>query len=317
MTDMTGAGAQTGDTRTNGKSIGTANGTNDGDGTPIKTISSKTLSWRRGRNRTGGADQCLTLEQVQELRKKASSKDKASDEIAEELSAALGLAERIRSQDLYIPGAFDHVVFIFDCLLAEPPRLILARDERLRMQVEVYRQSGFISRLLANISSGSPVGLVLAALLASLILWGIFVLVIFGSSGVFSRPPFDKFFFMNGTLLAVITSAAYVGGVVSIATRLHEFSRVRDLDPFAMFWTAMLKPLIGVVLSVFVLTTLVGGIITFSFLPDTELTPKAGKGLYILWMIGFLCGFSERFAWDFVDRAQGMGSAPTNPKNSG
>jgi hypothetical protein len=31
--------------------------------------------------------------------------------------------------------------------------------------------------------------------------------------------------------------------------------------------------------------------------------------LYVLWVLGFLAGFSERFAWDFVDRAQGVASA--------
>jgi len=39
---------------------------------------------------------------------------------------------------------------------------------------------------------------------------------------------------MNGRALAVISSAALIGGVISIATRLQEFSRVRNLDPFAM-----------------------------------------------------------------------------------
>jgi hypothetical protein len=120
-------------------------------------------------------------------------------------------------------------------------------------------------------------------------------------------------FFMDGRAITVIVSAAFIGGVVSIATRLREFSRVRDLDPFAMFWTALLKPLIGVVLAMFILATLAGGVISFGFLDSDPFgltkpapQPVAPKTLYVLWVLGFLAGFSERFAWDFVDRAQGV-----------
>jgi hypothetical protein len=98
---------------------------------------------------------------------------------------------------------------------------------------------------------------------------------------------------------------------------MREFSRIRDLDPFAMFWTALLKPLIGVVLAIFILATLAGGVISFGFLDAdpfgltkavaSEGPPVAPKTLYVLWVLGFLAGFSERFAWDFVDRAQDVG----------
>ena len=40
----------------------------------------------------------------------------------------------------------------------------------------------------------------------------------------------------------------------------------------------------------------------------------ASKTLYILWVFGFLAGFSERFAWDFVDRAQGIASGAGGAK---
>jgi len=154
---------------------------------------------------------------------------------------------------------------------------------------------------------------------------------------------------MDAKPLQVIVTAAFVGGVVSIATRMREFTRIRDLDPFAMFWTAMLKPLIGATLSVFLFATLAGGVISFGFLPEDPFALKAAenatgvvkaaenaigaekppenaigdqqaldatdthhtiaeKTLYVLWVLGFLAGFSERFAWDFVDRTQGVAS---------
>src|SRR5262249_26264826 len=99
----------------------------------------------------------------------------------------------------------------------------------------------------------------------------------------------------------------------------------RDLDPFAMFWTAMFKPLIGVVLALFILAILFGGVMSFGFLESNAFTLIGGsnltdaqsataqKALYVLFVLGFPAGFSERFAWDFVDRAQGVASGGLTP----
>ncbi len=258
-----------------------------------------------------GADDCLTAAQMEELRSLVRGKE-LKDDVAEEVSATLALAQSIRSRDIYIEGAHDRLKFILDSLLAPKPQLILASDGRLRLQIEVYARSGITSRALAYISAGSPTALVLAALLTSLVLWTCVVLIVRTLVDANSRIATD-IFFMDGRAITVIVSAAFIGGVVSIATRLREFSRVRDLDPFAMFWTALLKPLIGVVLAMFILATLAGGVISFGFLESdpfglTKPPPQAvaPKTLYVLWVLGFLAGFSERFAWDFVDRAQGV-----------
>jgi hypothetical protein len=285
-----------------------------------------------------GADDCLSAATVDQFRKLARSKE-TTDDIAEELSAALGLAQRIRSRDLFVESAADRLQAIFDSLLADKPKLILARDERIRLQLDIYRQSKGITASLASISSGSPTALVLMALLASFVVWtsGVFgvlalakgVSVIGVSIGVFkvdlkSLTIPSAVFFMDSKPLLVIVSAAFIGGVVSIGTRIREFSRIRDLDPFAMFWTAILKPLIGVILSVFLFATLAGGLISFGFLGDDPFVLKspgtteniiADKTLYILWVLGFLAGFSERFAWDFVDRAQAASTGGLGKNN--
>lgn len=286
---------------------------------------------------TSGADDCgVTEEALRGFRARVRSNDNVTNEVAEELSAALRQAERIRALNLYIPGAADQLGFIVECLLAPKPLLILARDERLNLQVQIYRHAGWISRALAAISSGSQAGLVLTALGISFVLWTL-VMALLQFVNLASHPgatatgaaathaPLGGFlpaniFFMDARALGIITFAALIGGIVSIATRLNDFSRVRDLDPFAMFWTAMLKPLIGVVLAVFILATLEGRVITFGFLGTDLLDAlsgtttagnvesKATQALYIFWMLGFLAGFSERFAWDFVDRSEGVAS---------
>jgi hypothetical protein len=268
---------------------------------------------------TGGSTEPpLSKEQVQELRQMARDSKATEPEIADELSIALGLAHRIRSDGYQVDLAYERLKFIFECLTAENAKLTLARDERVRLQLDIYKHAGIVSRMLAHISSGSSAALVIAALATSMLVWAILVLVVrlLSDSGISSIVP--DLFFMNGRVLTVVASGAFLGGIISIVSRLREFSRVTDLDPFAMFWTAMLKPLIGVVLAVFILATLAGGIISFGFLGDFfSFGGDAGgnspakhlvseKNLYILWTLAFLAGFSERFAWDFVDRAQGV-----------
>jgi hypothetical protein len=266
----------------------------------------------------------LTQQQVQWLRQKACAKD-VDNVIAEEFAASLGLAELIRSRDVPIEDAFDRLQFIFDCLDAEKPRLILAQHERVRLQVEVYRLSGTFGSLMARIAGGSSPATVIVALVCSLVIWTILVLTIHLLTQRAVSDLAEQAFFMNGRVLLVVTSAAFIGGILSIATRLQQFADVHDLDPFSMFWTAMLKPLIGVAVSLFMLATLAGGVVSFGFLgaDPLQLSDSAGslhevknQTLYVLWMLGFLCGFSERFAWDFVSRAEGVasGGASGDPK---
>ena len=267
---------------------------------------------------------CLTLSQVQLLRQKACVRD-VDDVVAEELAAALGLAELIRSRGVPIEDAFDRLQFIFECLDSEKPKLILAQHERVRLQVEVYRLSGTFGSLMARIAGGSSPATVILALVCSLAIWTTLVLTIHLLTQRAVSDLAEQAFFMNGRVLLVVTSAAFIGGILGIATRLQKFADVHDLDPFAMFWTAMLKPLIGVAVSMFLLATLAGGVVSFGFLGADPLQLSNSSGslhqvknqtLYVLWMLGFLCGFSERFAWDFVSRTEGVasGGASGDPK---
>ncbi len=186
------------------------------------------------------AEDCLPSDALNQLRLEVVGKP-LSDDVAEIISAALDVGERIRSHNMYIEDALKRLQFVALCALQDKPQLILARDELLRMQFAIYRNSGFISGRLARISRGSSTVLVLVALLASLFLWGAVVL---GVRLLLDGRVFDFFsfhiqlsdrvsglfqnvFFMDQRALLVIVSAAFLGGVVSIATRLGEFARVR------------------------------------------------------------------------------------------
>ena len=208
----------------------------------------------------------LSDEEIAALRQRAAAAELTPD-LEEELSVALGLAHELKGID----DAAARLGFIFDCLLATPPKLALAQDERRRLQVENHRHAGWLTGTLAWISAGSPVALVLLALGLSLVIWAI----AFWALGVIAQVDQQSALrAVDMTALATVSYAAVVGGILSIATRLKKFSRVRDLDPFAMFWTALLKPLIGVLLAIFVLAALVGGVVNFgALLPSPSCLP--------------------------------------------
>ena len=161
---------------------------------------------------------CLTLSQVQWLRQKACARD-VDDVVAEELAAALGLAELIRSRGVPIDDAFDRLQFIFDCLDAEKPKLILAQHERVRLQVEVYRLSGAFGSLMARIAGGSSPATVILALVCSVVIWTILVLTIHLLTQRAVSDLAEEAFFMNGRVLLVVTSAAFIGGIKCVAVR--------------------------------------------------------------------------------------------------
>src|SRR5208282_3249315 len=64
-----------------------------------------------------GAEDCLTRAQMQQLRERARSMS-LTDEVAEELSASLGLGQEIRAENLYIADAAARLDLIVEWLLA-------------------------------------------------------------------------------------------------------------------------------------------------------------------------------------------------------
>jgi len=73
----------------------------------------------------------LTAKQMGQLRKRVIGAHAATNEIAEELTLTLGLAQRIRAGRCPIDSAYDRINFVFDCLLSNPSKLVEARGERL------------------------------------------------------------------------------------------------------------------------------------------------------------------------------------------
>ena len=267
------------------------------------------------------------------------------EEVEAELAAVMEVADRIHQRKLEVPGVPEQINFILDCLMADKPRLILAREQRAQLQLALYQNWIPPFRWLARMSAGNSLGVILTGAIVSFAIFEIILFLVHTFSRTDKSGVSQQVFFMNGQALLVITAAAFVGALVSIAMRWREFARVRDVYPSARFFTLMFKPLIGVAMAIFILAALESGFVKFAFFPDeafksidspqfqalfkvdpppaSDMTLdqnkiEAGyKTLYLLWVFGFLAGFSERFASDFVGRAEGIASGKDTGKGKG
>jgi hypothetical protein len=102
-----------------------------------------------------------------------------------------------------------------------------------------------------------------------------------------------------------MTIAGAVGGATSLFTRLSEIAALSrwssEGDPLQLFYTGLIKPVVGIVTGLFTYAAIATGIVTFQ-VPGQGASPQV---LYIA--SAFLAGFSERFARDVTDTVSTLG----------
>jgi hypothetical protein len=96
-------------------------------------------------------------------------------------------------------------------------------------------------------------------------------------------------------IIASIALAGALGSIVSILVRVKDFAEIRILNPPALFWTGFFKPVIGAIFALFVFCAFASGLVNVN----------DGIDQVFMWLtLGFVAGFSERFAPDLVSRIE-------------
>jgi hypothetical protein len=108
-----------------------------------------------------------------------------------------------------------------------------------------------------------------------------------------------------------VAIAGALGSVVSILVRINDFAEIRVLNPPGLFWTGFFKPIIGACFALFV----------YSAFQSRLLEVNHGVDETFMYLtLGFVAGFSERFAPDLVSRVEratvGPGEAPGANRSS-
>ena len=114
---------------------------------------------------------------------------------------------------------------------------------------------------------------------------------------------------VNTNLLIMVSLAGALGSIVSIMVRIHEFSNKKDVDPSVLFFTGFFKPVVGAAFAMFVLSVIKAGLIPVKIEPDAE--------TYFYLALGFVSGFSERFAKDVAEKTESLvGGTDANKANA-
>ena len=136
----------------------------------------------------------------------------------------------------------------------------------------------------------------------SIVLFGMFITTVMGHIVVFLGYTFLHEMMSNLKLklplvLITVLSAGW-GSLLSMATRLtNSESKFYDInDHRILFLTGFFKPIIGIIFSLFVTALVMSGFIPLNITIEND--------KYIFAIIGFLSGFSERFAKDIISRAE-------------
>jgi hypothetical protein len=199
----------------------------------------------------------------------------------------------------------------FDLLGVDQPNLLLVRSIRLELASINDRASYGISRLIGYISGDTPLNAAISALLSIIVLaFLLFWLMIKTHKTIIEEiatTPELLSLLNDGSvvLLIIAIHAAFIGGVVSILARIQDFLSNPTLSPLLICISIVRKPFLSAIFVVLVFSVLKAGLISFH---GVDLAGPAAP--YLAWVVGFLCGFSERFAQDFVVSASGRFSEP-------
>jgi len=107
-----------------------------------------------------------------------------------------------------------------------------------------------------------------------------------------------EFLGISVSMLIGVAVAGALGSVVSIMVRLQDFASVKTKDPAVIFFTGFFKPIIGMSFAMFVFASINAGIVPLAVKADTA----AASHFFLA--LGFLSGFSERFAQDVASKAE-------------
>lgn len=247
-------------------------------------------------------------------------RDRLSGELDPEVQTAIGkLINQLvvmRPEVIWQHRALFNLAF--DVFTAEKPNMILAQSIWRDMMIITDRSSFGLARIVSFIAGSTALSASIAALiLAGFVSVGMLFMMV-GThqfalgSGFRASELLRQLQGGNAALLILAVHAAFIGGIVSILARIQDFVDTDSAGPVLVFISVFRKPFLGAAFGVLVFCVLRAGLVTF---PGVSL--QGTTGVYTAWTIGFLCGFSERFATDIIQSAGGRLGASTSPAPPG
>ena len=205
----------------------------------------------------------------------------------------------------------------FDLAAAEKPNLLLIKSLRVNLtNVDGRAHRGLLS-FVPRLCGGSPLHAALTAfvsifvflfvIIAALVA-GHFLLRYLGGQIQGAQPVLDFLERFPLPHLVLLIFSSFLGSIVSILTRIRDFINVSSYSALQLYVSVLSKPFVAAAFALFAYAVMKAGLVAFV---DVNLDGPTGP--YVVWIIGFLSGFSERFAQDFITAAEGRLERPDTP----
>jgi hypothetical protein len=198
--------------------------------------------------------------------------------------------------------------------VSEPDDGLIAELVANLREVHAEARSGFEGRVL-RWAGGSPLW---AALFGAMFSVGATIYLLFAFVLMISNYMKQEFS-LDPLVFTFMAFGAIGGAVTSVLTRLGDFAAMGRAKIELVFLNALVKPIVAVFLSITVVALFASDAVNIAGF-DIQVakivpgTPDYLKQLAIFWSVGFLSGFSERFARDVVGRVDPPGGAPQPSK---
>jgi hypothetical protein len=192
---------------------------------------------------------------------------------------------------------------------SKSPNLNIVREIRNRLDLDILNQRSGLVPLIRKQIGISPVYAMLVGTLCAFFA-GIAVL----SLAIISWNaliPYGVVGDLRVKEIVLVVFAAIVGACVSILSRSDTFASLFVYDPFLIFVNCLVKPIVACGLAVTVYCIFGSGIIQVTGLTDAIAGKPNPEGpdlklAAVLWVVGFVVGFSERLAADLISRTESV-----------
>lgn len=195
----------------------------------------------------------------------------------------------------------------------EPDQGLIAELVANLREVSSEARRGFEAQVL-RWAGGSPLW---AALFGALLSVGVAAYLLFGFVAVIYSHLRAEIQ-LDPLVFAFMAFGAIGGAVTSVLTRLGDFAAMGRAKVELVFLNALVKPIVALLLSITVVALFASDAVNIAGfdIQVGKIVPNTTdylKQLSIFWSVGFLSGFSERFARDVVGRVDPQGGPPQSP----
>jgi hypothetical protein len=185
----------------------------------------------------------------------------------------------------------------------------VAKFVRNRLEINLRNRRTGVVPWLSRKLGDSAVYAMLVGVVASALVWAIVFLAVHFGSAAWTAAT-ERTFIMPPDEAYPLAFAALVGGLVSLLSRVNRFANLYIFDPILVFVNSLLKPLVGTVFALTIYAVMRSDIVSVSAV-KFDLT--ADQYRHIFWAFGFVAGFSERLAGDFIARTESVIGRPSEP----